>query len=153
MATQQMTLDGATAGNQTPGWPGTNSYQWWVRNLVPSYLATNDFLKLMSGPEEPNATIRMARRWWTGPPSPASMTANTNAVLVYGVTAESGSKVIFLSTANLSNTATGGVLRTNVAPLEGEVFVVMYKGGDGAILRPEQARDANVLGGYAPLLR
>src|SRR3569623_1090663 len=48
LATQQMALDGTTTGDASLSWPGSNGFSYWATNLVPSYLSTNDFCKLLS---------------------------------------------------------------------------------------------------------
>lgn len=154
LATQQMAQDGSTTGDVSLSWPGTNGYAYWATNLVPSYLSTNDFRKLMSAPEDYEAgTMTKLRRWWAGPPGPASMTVNTNAVLVYAVGEDTDGKAIFLSSVNFSNTPTGGVFQSNVDLLNGRAFVVFHKAGDGAVLPPKQAGNTNMVGGYVPLCR
>src|SRR5476651_2409995 len=53
LASSQMALDGTTSGDTNLVWPGdqgTPSFAGWATNLVPAYLSTNDFDKLMSGP-------------------------------------------------------------------------------------------------------
>ncbi len=151
LATEQMVLDGATAGDAPLNWPGTNSYAYWVTNLVPAYLGTNDFSRLMSVPVRRQGMMAELQKWWAGPKVTASLVVNTNAVLVYGVSDESEGNVVFLSSANFLNTAAGGVLRTNVEPLKGKCFVVFHKGGDGAILLPKQVGKTNFVGGFVPL--
>lgn len=153
LATQMMALDGSTTENKTLCWPGTNGYAYWVTNLVPGYLGRNDFSRLMSAPVRRQGMMAELQKWWAGPKVTASLVANTNAVLVYGVSDESEGNAVFLSSVNFLNTAAGGVLRTNVEPLKGKAFVVFRKGGDGAICLPKQIGDSNVVGTYAPLLR
>lgn len=152
MATQQMAQDGSTTGEAGLSWPGTNGYQYWVTNLVPAYVSTNDFRRLLGAPVR-DGMIAEVGRWWTGRPGLASVAANTNAVLVYGVAEESDGNTVFLSSANFLNTPTGGVWRSNVDLLSGRCFVVFHKWGDGAVLRPRQVGNTNYVGGFVPLLQ
>lgn len=52
LATQQMALDGETTVDKTLGWPGDTggTFSNWAQKLVPAYLTTNDFCKLLSAP-------------------------------------------------------------------------------------------------------
>lgn len=142
LATQQMALDGTTTGDTNIGWPGDmgGSFAHWAQTLVASnYLATNDLVKLLSGPGK------------TLPLNKIPLT-NNNAALVYAVKEESEGNVVFLSSGNFTNTPTGGnSLEANAQPYGNKGFVVFRKAGDGAILLPRQTGDTNIIGGYAPL--
>lgn len=152
LATQQMALDGTTTDDRNLNWPGTNTFLSWKANLVPSYLRSNDFSRLMALPEDRNAgPMEKLRRWWAGPP-PFPM-ANTNAVLVYQVSEQSEGNVIFLSSANFTNSPTGGALDPEHSLFKDHFFVVFRKGGYGAVLLPKQIGKIDEVGAYAPLLK
>jgi len=134
LATQSAALDAVTTGDATiVGWPGSNTFSAWATNLVPSYLGTNDFFKLLS------AAGRIT-------PSTSSLSSigNTNAVRAYAVTEESATDFVFLSTANWSPGAT--VLTNGARPYGDKGFVVFRRGGDGVILLPRQVTTTNVIG-------
>ncbi|MFZ4683402.1 MAG: type II secretion system protein [Terrimicrobiaceae bacterium] len=134
LATTQMALDGTTTGDTNLGWPGDIGGTWaaWATNIVPSYLATNDFAKLLSAP---------------GLPRPTTTAVNTKAptaINVYSLTENSGGDNVFLVTANWSNTTTP--LVQSGKPYGDKGFVVFRKGGDGAILLPKQYNNTNIIG-------
>lgn len=130
LATQQMVLDGITTTNTNLAWPGTNgTFTNWASRLVPDYLSTNDFCKLVS--------VRGAIT-----PEGKLPSANTNGIVVYQVSEESDGNVIFLSTRNVTN---GFKTTTNELKslYDGKGFVVFRKGGDGAVLLPKQLQGTN----------
>lgn len=143
LTTQMMALDGTTTGNTNLAWPGSQdgTFSTWAKALVPAYLSTNEFCKLLSASNFPV--------------DPRSLpTENRNAVLVYAVTEEQGGSVVFLTTANFTNTPTGGdPLLPNSRPYGTNGFAVFRKGGDGSILLPEQVTSTNLIGTYAPPLQ
>jgi type II secretory pathway pseudopilin PulG len=145
LATQLMALDSTTTGDTNLGWPGDmgGSFSHWANALVKSnYLSAGDLCKLLSAPG------KIAK------PAPRAPVANTNAVLVYAVREESASESVFLTSANFTNTPTGGTaLETSAKPFGNGGFVVFRKAGDGAILMAKQVGQTNVIGGYVPLLR
>jgi len=131
LASQQAALDATTTGDASiVGWPGSNSFTTWATNLVPNYLGTNDFCKLLSaaGKITPPGTVP---------------TANNNAIVVYQVAEESPGDMVFLSTANWTNNT---VLGADAKPYGNKGFVVFRKAGDGAILLPKQYGSTNVIG-------
>lgn len=141
LATQQMAQDGADTGDASLSWPGSNGFDYWATNLVPSYLTTNDFGKLLSAKGK------------VCTPGVLPL-ANTNALLLYEVSGTSRSDAVFLSTANFTNTPTGGVPPLKDAvPFGDKGFVVFRKGGDGAVLLRKQTgpQYTNVIGSYVPL--
>ncbi len=130
LATQQMALDGTTSSNSNLTWPGVNgTFTNWTAQLVPEYLTTNDFCKLVSvvGAITPQGKLPET---------------NNNGIVVYQVTEESDGNVIFLSTRNVTNgfKTTASELGTLFA---GRGFVVFHKGGDGAVLLPKQLQGTN----------
>jgi type II secretory pathway pseudopilin PulG len=145
LATQSMALDyGTTRDKIIRGWPGDTggSFTNWAHQVVPSYLNTNDFCKLLSAPEKTVPTAKL----------PASM--SESAVLVYAVGESTPGDAVFLTTANFTNGPHGGApLQKSAKPYGAKSFVVFRKGGDGAILKPNQATNANLIGAYAPLCK
>lgn len=144
LATQQMALDGVTADDTNIGWPGDiggTFTNWTAQLLKGGYLSTNDLYKLFSAP---GIIVK---------PETTTLSATNTALLVYAVSTNRPATDVFLSTANFTNTPTGGVLNTNAKPYPGKGFVVFRIAGDGAILQPRQAGMTNLIGTYAPLCR
>jgi prepilin-type N-terminal cleavage/methylation domain-containing protein len=134
LATQQMALDGTTTGDSTLTWPGdatAPSWAAWATNLVPSYLGTNDFSKLLSaaGVPRPNTT--------------AVSVSTPSAIRVYSVGENSTGDTVFLSSANWTN---GTPLSPGAKPYGDKGFIVFRKAGDGAILLSKQFNNTNVIG-------
>lgn len=134
LATQSMALDGTTTGDTNLAWPGSMaSVTWssWATNIVPAYLGTNDFAKLLSAPGVTRGSAI------------AVNTASPSAIKVYPVTEEMDGSYLFLTTANYTyNTALTGTNK----PYADKGFVVFRKGGDGAILLKNQAQSTNLVG-------
>jgi len=139
---QQMALDGVTTGDKTLGWPGTYA-TWgaWATNVVPGYLSTNDFCKILSAQGvivPPGKIPRM----------------NETAVRVYAVTDNSPTNAVLLTSANFTNTPTGGEpLRPSAKPFGDKGFLVLRKGGDGGVYRPNQVGQTNIIGSFVPMCR
>jgi len=140
---QQMALDGETTAETNLAWPGDlgGSFSNWVKQAVPAYLATNDFDKLFS---VPGKVIR-----------PGSLPlANTNGILMYAVSSNSPDATVLFTTANFTNTPTGGLSpNAKGIPYGTKGFAIFRKGGDGAILLSKQAGNSNLIGTFAPLCR
>ncbi len=138
LATQQMALDATTSGDGTLGWPGDTGGTWttWATNMVPAYMSTNDFLKMITAPGViPTGTT---------PSAPVK-----SAVLVYKVGESSEGNMVFLSSANFTNTAAGGVAPgAEAKPYGNKGFIVFRKAGDGTILQSRQAGKTNLVGGF-----
>jgi prepilin-type N-terminal cleavage/methylation domain-containing protein len=134
LATQQMALDGITTGDATLSWPGdasNPSWAAWATNLVPSYLSTNDFNKLLSA-------AGLAR------PTTTAITSKTPTALnPYSVGENSSGDTVFLSSANWTN---GTALSAAAKPYGDKGFLVFRKAGDGAILLPKQYNNTNIIG-------
>ena len=144
LATTQMALDGSTTGDTNLGWPGDTggTFTNWTAQLVPSYLNTNDFCKLLSGPGK------------IVPPGKIPTSMANSAVLVYAISTNSSGNTVFLTSANFTNTPNGGApLDPKTKPFGNEGFVVFRKAGDGAILLPRQTNQTNIIGSYVPLLK
>lgn len=143
LATQQMALDSDTTGIPKAAWPGdmNGSFARWASTMVPNYIATNDFCKLMSTQAK------------TTPPGHIPL-CNTNGILAYAVSKTSEGPAIFLSSANFTNTAAGGMPLSPDAQGDWKTsFVVFHQGGDGAVLLSTQIGHTNVIGTYVPLCR
>jgi type II secretory pathway pseudopilin PulG len=144
LATQLMALDGYTTGDKSLGWPGDtgSTFTNWTKQLVPSYLGTNDFCKLLSAP----GVIVPAGK------IPTAM--SQVAVLVYAVSSNSSDATVFLTTANFTHGPEGGKpLEKSAKPYGDKGFVVFQKLGDGAILLKNQATNAKLVGEYVPLVK
>jgi len=139
---QQMVLDGETTGDKSLGWPGSYA-TWgaWTAKVAPGYVSTNDLCKLLSAPGfvVPPGKI---------PPMKES------AVRVYAVTKDSPTNAVLLTSANFTNTPTGGEpLNPSAKPFGNKGFVVFRKSGDGAIYRPNQTGQTNIIGAFVPMCR
>jgi len=144
LATQQMALDRATTTNTNIGWPGDigGTFSNWAGQLVrEGYLTTNDLCKLLSAP---GIVV---------PPGRIPAT-NSTALRVYSVTANSGDFTVFLTSANFTNTPSGGeALQSSAKPYGTKGFAVFRKGGDGTILQARQIGKTNIIGTFAPMCR
>jgi type II secretory pathway pseudopilin PulG len=144
LATQQVALDGITTGDKSLGWPGDKggTFTNWLAQIVPNYLSTNDVCKLLSGPGKivPEGKLPQSMR--------------DSAVLVYAVSEASPTNAVFLTSANFTNTPSGGLpLVRSAKPYGDKGFVVFRKGGDGAILLRNQVGQTNLIGTFVPLLK
>lgn len=141
IATQQMALDGETTEDKSLGWPGDTggTFTNWMTKLVPAYLGTNDFCKLISAPG-----VIVRRDYF-----PTNV--QNRAVVLYAVSSNSAPETVFLTSANFTNTPKGGVPLLKAAkPFGTKGFVVFRKGGDGTVLDKKQVGDTKVIGAYAP---
>jgi prepilin-type N-terminal cleavage/methylation domain-containing protein len=141
LATQQMALDGIVTTNLTRGWPGDigGSFSNWTAQLLKgNYLSKSDLCECLSAP----GVIVSPKD---------SLTTNHTALLLYAVTENSDGDAVFLSTANFTNSPTGGTLNPSAKPFGDKAFIVFHKAGDGAILLAKQAGRTNSVGSYVPL--
>ncbi len=105
------------------------------------YISTNYFNSLFSAPGK---TVKSGKI-----PS-----ISDTAIFAYAVSTNSDSNTVFLTSANVTNTPTGGTaLEPSAKPYGNKGFAVFRKGGDGAILLPKQVGNTNLIGTYAPILR
>lgn len=144
LATLNMAIDGETTGDKSLGWPGDTggTFTNWVKLVVPAYLSTNDFCKLLSAP---GVSVRAGK-------IPKAM--RDGAVLVYAISSNSPSRSVFLTTANFTNTPSRGVpLEASAKPYGNKGFVVFRMGGNGAILLKNQTGRTELIGDYVPLLK
>ncbi|MEY2520762.1 MAG: hypothetical protein QOF24_2521 [Verrucomicrobiota bacterium] len=135
----QMATDGATNSDPNLSWPGDDTamttLQAYCEKLVRNdYLKGGDLQKILNAPGS-NCNVTVSTD------TPPSVTlAGTSALKVYRVTSTDASNTIFAVTANYTyNTA----LPPATAPYGDKGFVVMRKGGDGSVLRKNQATQAN----------
>lgn len=143
-ATQAMVHDGeAQTNGAVLAWPGDvrGTYKGWAESLVPAYLSTNDFCKLVSAPGK------------IVNPGKFPSSVRESGALVYGVTKQSTSETVLLSTANFTNTPNGGLrLDSKSKPFGNSFFIVIRKAGDGGFLWPRDIGKPDAVGSYAPLL-
>lgn len=140
LATQQMALDGEAEKNTNIGWPGDiggGFSNWTAQLLKGNYLSRTDLCKLLSAPG-----IIIS----TNDP----FTNNQTALLLYAVRTNSPATAVFLSSANFTNTPTGGTLDPDAKPYGKKGFVVFRKAGDGSILQSRQVGMTNIIGSYVP---
>ena len=137
-----MALDSVTTGDKTLGWPGTyDTWGAWATNVVPGYLSTNDFCKILSGPGiivSPRKLPQMSE----------------TALRLYAVDDGSPTNAVLLTSANFTNTPAGGEpLNAAAKPYGKKGFMVFRKGGDGAVYLPSQVGQTNIIGSFVPLCR
>ncbi len=147
LVTQQMALDATTTGDTNIGWPGdipSPSWAAWATNVVGGYMGTNDFMKMVSAPgiTAPANT------------SPAGLQPgqrNGRAIILYNVSETNDSAAVLFTSANFTNSASGGTRPVATAiPYGDKGFIVFRKGGDGSILQARQTGSTftNVIGTF-----
>jgi prepilin-type N-terminal cleavage/methylation domain-containing protein len=149
LVTQQMALDATTTGDTNLGWPGdmpSPSWASWAGNIVNNnYMSTNDFAKMVSAP---------------GITAPANTAPNGfspgvksgRAVLIYNVSDTNSADTVLISTSNFTNGSSGGAKPSATSlPYGDKGFVVFRKGGDGIVLKANQAGSAftNIIGAFS----
>jgi len=146
LVTQQMALDSSTTGDTNLGWPGdmpSAGWSAWSTNIVPGYIATNDFAKLVSAP---GITAPLN----TSPSGLSAGTKSGRAVVLYNVSETNDSSTVLLSSANFTNNNSGGTAPSKAAlPYGDKGFVIFRKGGDGYILQSKQAGQTNIIGAFS----
>jgi prepilin-type N-terminal cleavage/methylation domain-containing protein len=137
LAQFQMSNDGAATGDATLGWPGdlgTATLQAYCGTLVDKgYLKIGDIGKLLRAPGA-SCTATMS-----GGPPPVFTLTGTPALKVYKVKDNDPATAIFAESANYiynSPLTAGGV------PYGTKGFIVMRKGGDGAVFKSGQAEQS-----------
>jgi len=145
IVTRQMADDGEASGDKSLGWPGDtgSTFTNWQKQLVPAYLGTNDFCKLLSSV---GVTVS---------PSKFPLKAmSEGALIVYAVSSNSAPETVHFSSANFTNSPTGGssLLKT-AKPWGKRKFVVFRKGGDGAVLVGKDVGNTSRIGSYASPVR
>jgi prepilin-type N-terminal cleavage/methylation domain-containing protein len=146
LVTQQMALDSSVSGDTNIGWPGdmpSPGWDTWATNVVPGYMATNDFAKMVSAP---GVTAPLNT-------TPAGLTAGTKsgrAIILYNVSETNDTTTVLFSTSNFTNNTSGGTVPAAAAlPYGDKGFIVFRKGGDGAVLKSGQAGKTNIVGGFS----
>lgn len=141
-ATQKMAIDGLSADSAVRGWPGDTggSFDIWARQLIEDqYLTTNEFSEFVYGPGYPIVRDRIAGK-------------DESSLLVYAVRADSPETDIFITTANFTNTPTGGTPPVSSRKPTGyKNFVAIQKGGGGIVYQARDAGKTNIIGTFAPL--
>jgi hypothetical protein len=144
LATQQMVLDGVTTTNANLGWPGDTGgtfTNWAALILKEGYMSTKDLCKLLSGPGIVVSPINLRAM-------------SETAIRVYAVTESSAGDAVLFTSANFTNTPTGGdPLNPAAKPYGNKGFVVFRKGGDGSVYFPRQVGQTNLIGSFVPLCR
>jgi type II secretory pathway pseudopilin PulG len=137
LAQFSMANDGAATGDAKLAYPGDylpalGTLEAYVNTVVgPGYLKGGDIGKLFSGPSS-NLTIAVA----VGPPEVVTFTGGTAALKVHKLKEVDPSNTIFCTSRNyVYDTALVG---TDV-PYGTKGFIVMHKGGDGAVFKEGQA--------------
>ena len=139
---QQMALDGETTGDRNLGWPGDTggTFTNWQRHMVPAYVGTNDFCRASSAPGRIVPVSKFPLQ-----------TMSEGALIVYAVSSNSPPETVLFSSANFTNSPSGGApLLKSAKPWGKRKFVVLRKGGDGAVLVGSRVGKTNEIGGYAP---
>jgi hypothetical protein len=137
LAQFSMANDGAATGDAKLSYPGDylpalTSLVDYVNTVVqPGYLKGGDIGKLFSAPSA-NLVIGVA----VGPPETVTFTGGTAALKVHLLKDVDPSNTIFCTSRNyIYDTA----LATTDVPYGTKGFVVMHKGGDGAVFKEGQA--------------
>lgn len=136
LAGYQMALDGATNSDGNRAWPGDygagiTSLQSYVEKLVQNdYLKGGDLQKVLSAPGASCTATTAA-----GPPVTVTLTG-IPGVKVYKVKDSDPANTLFSVSANYTyNSALG-----TTSPYGDKGFIVVHKGGDGAVLRRNNAQ-------------
>jgi len=140
LAQFQMANDGAATGDSSLAYVGDlppadqASLVAYANALVrPGYLRGGDVGKLMSAPGSALVTTVTA-----GTPETVNFTGGTAALKVHGLVDGDTSNTIFCTSHNyIYNTAIAG----GSIPYGQKGFIVMHKGGDGAVFKNGQAVD------------
>jgi prepilin-type N-terminal cleavage/methylation domain-containing protein len=137
LAQFQMSNDGAATGDSTLGWPGDltvappATLQDYVNLLVTKgYLKTGDVGKLLNAP---GATCTV-----TAPPPPLTL-GGTAGLKVFKVKDADPAITIF---AQSNNYVYDTAIAAGAVPYGTKGFIVMRKGGDGAVFKSGQAVEA-----------
>ena len=137
LAQFSMANDGAATGDAKLVYPGDylpalGSLQAYVNTVVgPGYLKGGDIAKLLSAPSA-NLNLTVA----LGPPEAVTFVSGPASLKVHGLKDVDSSNTIFCTSRNyIYDTALVG---TDV-PYGTKGFIVMHKGGDGAVFKEGQA--------------
>jgi prepilin-type N-terminal cleavage/methylation domain-containing protein len=150
LAQFSMANDGTATGDSSLAWVGDlqaadrASLQTYVNKLLSTgYLKGADVSKLFSAPgASPTVTVTY------GNPDTVAFGGGASAALkVYGVVDGDPSHTIFCVSHNYVYDTALGAVGVSPAPYGTKGFVVMHKGGDGAVFKPGQATVAGWPGG------
>jgi prepilin-type N-terminal cleavage/methylation domain-containing protein len=141
LAQFQMANDGAATSDSTLQWPGDyatafadlNAYSNYL--IAKGYLKAGDFLKLLTAPGS-----AFAANVTTGTPDTITFTAGTAGLKVYPVKDADPSNAIFCATHNYTY---NNALAAGNVPYGTKGFIVIQKGGNGAVFKEGQAVVAN----------
>ena len=143
LAQFQMANDGAATGDASLGYPGDlvpvpATLEAYMNVLVgKGYLKGGDVTKLLSAPSA-SLTLTVA----PGPPEVVTFTGGASAIKVHMIQDADTANTIFCTSKNyLYDTA----IAAGSVPYGQKGFIVMRKGGDGAVFKSGQA----VTGGWA----
>ena len=146
LVAQQMAMDSSVSGDTNIGWPGdmpTPGWDKWATNVVPGYMTTNDFAKMVSA-QGVTAPLN------TAPTGLTPGTKSGRAIILYNVSETNDTTTVIFSTSNFTNNTSGGTAPLAAAlPYGDKGFVVFRKGGDGAVLKGLQAGQSNIVGGFS----
>jgi prepilin-type N-terminal cleavage/methylation domain-containing protein len=145
LAQFQMSNDGAATGATNLAWPGelpaadrTDLQSYLNAILRAGYLKGADVGKLITAPGA-NPTVTVTVGVGALPDQVALSGANSAAIKVHGCIDQDPSHTIFAASHNYDyDTA----LATPSVPYGSKGFIVMHKGGDGAVFRAGQATTA-----------
>jgi prepilin-type N-terminal cleavage/methylation domain-containing protein len=142
LAQFQMANDGAATGDASLAWVGDlpaadqASLQAYCSALTrPGYLKGGDIAKLMSAPSA-SLTLNVV----AGPPETVAFVGGKSALKVHPLHDADPSNTIFCTTLNYVYNSPVGVAPAPTVPYGTKGFVVMHKGGDGAVFKGGQAQ-------------
>lgn len=140
---QQMALDATTTGDTNIGWPGdltnasVSSFNTWVPLVVPAYMGTNDFAKMISAPGVVCSSNSIA----------TTTVGKDRALYLYPVTETNDSGTVLFTSANYQYTVgSGPALVASTKPYGDKGFLVFRKGGDGSVFQARQATNVGLVG-------
>jgi prepilin-type N-terminal cleavage/methylation domain-containing protein len=147
LVAQQIALDGQTSGDTNLAWPGDLPKKEWAEwaNIVTGggYMTLADFAKMCSAPPITATTNKAV----------SGVAGTDRAVLGYQASETNDSAVVIFSSSNFTNDSKPVAPVDSGKPFGNKGFVVFRKGGDGLILKVNQATSTNIIGGYVPVLK
>ena len=143
LAQFQMANDGTATGDTTLAWVGDlpaadrASLEKYCDKLVgPGYIKGGDVAKLFSAPGAGLQVTVVA-----GPPETVTLAGGTAALKVHPVVDGDSANTIFCTSRNYTYDTAQATAPPDV-PYGTKGFIVMHKGGDGAVFKTGQATDA-----------
>lgn len=131
VGTFSMAADASSTGDTNLGWPADTGGSWskWATALIEGgYMNTNDFAKMLSAP----GIIRSTNT--------AIATAGSNALSVLNVGESSTMQAVFIRSANFVTPGTAPL--PTAKPFGNKAFIVLRKGGDGAVFKGFQGTNS-----------